>query len=57
VAILWTFAIPHFGWLWFGRIESSFSRFDQHRALSVVAGQDPGHCRAVCEEVKIEIPV
>jgi hypothetical protein len=57
VAILWTFAIPHFGWLWFGRIESSFSRFDQHRALSVVAGQDPGHCSAVREEVKIEIPV
>ncbi len=37
VAILWAFAFPHFGSRWFGRIESSLSRFAQRRALSVVA--------------------
>jgi len=37
VAILWAFAFPHFGSRWFGRIESSFSRFAQRRALSVAA--------------------
>src|SRR2546427_7225821 len=37
-AILWAFAFPHFGSRWFGRIESSFSRFAQRRALSVAAG-------------------
>src|SRR5712664_1193681 len=35
--ILWAFAFPHFGSRWFGRIESSFSRFAQRRALSVAA--------------------
>ena len=35
--VLWAFAFPHFGSRWFGRIESSFSRFAQRRALSVVA--------------------
>src|SRR5437899_7485554 len=37
VAILWAFAFPHFGSRWFEHIESSFSRFAQRRALSVVA--------------------
>lgn len=37
VAILWGFAFPHFGSRWFERIESSFNRFAQRRALSVVA--------------------
>src|SRR3989454_12341845 len=37
VAILWAFAFPHFGSRWFDRIESTFSRFAQRRALSVVA--------------------
>src|SRR5204863_428584 len=37
VAILWAFAFPHWGSRWFGRIESSFSRFAQRRALSVAA--------------------
>jgi len=35
--ILWAFAFPHFGSRWFERIESSFSRFAQRRALSVAA--------------------
>src|SRR2546426_3268236 len=33
--ILWAFAFPHFGSRWFERIESSFGRFAQRRALSV----------------------
>jgi hypothetical protein len=37
VAILWAFAFPNFGLRWFDRIESSFSRFAQRRALSVAA--------------------
>ena len=37
VVILWALALPHFGSRWFGRIESSFSRFAQRRALSVAA--------------------
>ena len=37
VAILWAFAFPHFGSRWFQRIESSFSRFAQRKALSVAA--------------------
>ena len=37
VAILWAFTFPYFGSRWFDRIESSFSRFAQRRALSVVA--------------------
>src|SRR5712664_4481396 len=35
--ILWAFAFPHFGSRWFERIESSFSRFAQRRALSLAA--------------------
>src|SRR6266404_1506060 len=35
--VLWAFAFPHFGSRWFDRIESTFSRFAQRRALSVVA--------------------
>src|SRR5258707_7862591 len=35
VTLLWAFAFPHWGSRWFGRIESSFSRFAQRRALSV----------------------
>ncbi len=35
--ILWAFAFPHFGSRWFERIESSFGRFAQRRALSVAA--------------------
>ncbi len=37
VAILWAFAFPHWGSRRFERIESSFSRFAQRRALSVAA--------------------
>ncbi len=37
VAILWTFAVPHFGSRWFERIESSLSRFAQRRRSSVMA--------------------
>ena len=36
-AILWAFAFPRFGSRWFERIESTFSRFAQRRALSVMA--------------------
>ena len=36
-AILWAFAFPRLGSRWFGRMEVSFSRFAQRRALSVVA--------------------
>src|SRR5712671_5623662 len=36
-AILWAFAFPRFGSRWFERIESSFSRFAERRALAVVA--------------------
>ncbi|HET7107416.1 MAG TPA: hypothetical protein VFI38_11450 [Candidatus Acidoferrum sp.] len=36
-AILGAFAFPHFGSRWFERIESSFGRFAQRRALSVLA--------------------
>src|SRR5437667_10436534 len=35
--VFWAFAFPHFGSRWFDRIESTFSRFAQRRALSVVA--------------------
>src|SRR5712664_4530875 len=35
--ILWAFAFPLLGSRWFERIESSFSRFAQRRALSVLA--------------------
>jgi len=35
--ILWAFAFPHLGSRWFERIESSFSRFAERRALSVAA--------------------
>src|SRR5712671_442956 len=35
--ILWAFAFPRLGARWFGRVESSFSRFAQRRALSVAA--------------------
>src|SRR3984957_16747476 len=37
VGILWAFAFSHFGSCWFQRIESSFSRFAQRKALSVAA--------------------
>ena len=37
MAILWALAFPQFGSRWFQRIESSFSRFAQRKALSVAA--------------------